>query len=939
MLFISNLYADTNKSDKSGTTSGQQAQMCNMTGGTYTPGASGNPLGKPFCLNSLTEKTSLKPDPNVDPMTLISEDPNNLNVSRGDLPYTSDVRRLQDGFLNPGEDMKALKELASRRFKSLTGLDINYLKKCTGMDLPDPSELFQLRFEDGEALTDQNMGASFSKKLKTQCLKVEFNPKYAQFMSIMRLATGGNEFVDYSDKQNPKVLKCANLSNKDYCGGMKYEVLNKIKEYMDPACVANANTQAAFEGGATFGYGDPRDKTFMSDGQRQGICDYVKNQMSKDNSPQSQKDTFKNAEKLYFDQCKASDYFYSWVETGFKVGSNIIVIAGSTVLLGPWGAIVVSACTTSMQTYNNCYREIPESVVYGGTAASEQKLAEAQNGCYVRAAKDGALDALVNTVTAGFGTMINKAGTTLAKEAVKDIFTEGLSITGQLMRKKTLSVLLSEPGIRGILTEGADLTSQFLLERTRCVVQKNYIDEKADCSNSTVFTNLVQGQIISKAMHKTMNLESYKKATPEQKKIMLEEAQTNAKNSKEYKEAPQNVAKHADKLNEVQPVGKKTKPQETRTNGETNNSGKTKEQNNNNGSINGETGGNNNNNGGKNKVKPDNSKSELGGSENNGSGNTGGSNKPVTSNTSPSDIALAGANEYARINNVEISSGSTKTTSQILGESPIADINSWRSKKTTRVREGELQAMSKPAQDIQTEINNKKIDEGRSIDEKPSQKIDSTKKPKEQLDELFAQAEQAQKDLNATIKDIYDDVGALAGKDNAYINDVKAKSASSTVRKIIDEKGPLSELLDLSRHTLVYKNPMALYANMGKLKKMLASKGIEIVRIKDRIVKPVGGYQDILLNIKMPNGHIAELQLGIEPVYQAKMNGLGHKFYENFRDLNAKSQQIDNQLKKTTDANQRAKLKQELAAVEKRKQELEEASTNLYNDGYNQSMK
>ncbi len=60
----------------------------------------------------------------------------------------------------------------------------------------------------------------------------------------------------------------------------------------------------------------------------------------------------------------------------------------------------------------------------------------------------------------------------------------------------------------------------------------------------------------------------------------------------------------------------------------------------------------------------------------------------------------------------------------------------------------------------------------------------------------------------------------------------------------------------------------------------------KVVRTKDRFLNPTGdGYRDILLNIRMPNGHVTELQLHMRQVLRAEERG--HDFQNEARGLEA----------------------------------------------------
>lgn len=66
------------------------------------------------------------------------------------------------------------------------------------------------------------------------------------------------------------------------------------------------------------------------------------------------------------------------------------------------------------------------------------------------------------------------------------------------------------------------------------------------------------------------------------------------------------------------------------------------------------------------------------------------------------------------------------------------------------------------------------------------------------------------------------------------------------------------------------------------------SKEVEIVKFKDRIQNPVtSGYRDILMNIKMKNGHIVEFRLHLKEIDKAA--AIEHNTYKIIRSIEAQA--------------------------------------------------
>lgn len=62
------------------------------------------------------------------------------------------------------------------------------------------------------------------------------------------------------------------------------------------------------------------------------------------------------------------------------------------------------------------------------------------------------------------------------------------------------------------------------------------------------------------------------------------------------------------------------------------------------------------------------------------------------------------------------------------------------------------------------------------------------------------------------------------------------------------------------------------------------TKEAEVVFLKDRFAIPVdGGFRDLLLNVLLPNGHIAELRLSTDPI--EAISKLEHPVYEQVRSI------------------------------------------------------
>lgn len=100
---------------------------------------------------------------------------------------------------------------------------------------------------------------------------------------------------------------------------------------------------------------------------------------------------------------------------------------------------------------------------------------------------------------------------------------------------------------------------------------------------------------------------------------------------------------------------------------------------------------------------------------------------------------------------------------------------------------------------------------------------------------------------------------------------VRIKERGRQREKAVGELGGRhSQVCDIAAITIVFDNQSALYA--GHRAAMEAVFGAEnIVRRRDSMVAPrSNGYGDISYNVRLPNGHIAEVQLHVAPMLWVK---------------------------------------------------------------------
>ena len=95
--------------------------------------------------------------------------------------------------------------------------------------------------------------------------------------------------------------------------------------------------------------------------------------------------------------------------------------------------------------------------------------------------------------------------------------------------------------------------------------------------------------------------------------------------------------------------------------------------------------------------------------------------------------------------------------------------------------------------------------------------------------------------------------------------------------------GDASALMDIARSSIEYTDVDQVYQAL----QFILRQGYEVVRVKDRALDPLSsGFWDIHLNLRMPNGHIAEMQLHLKEIREYSIDE-GHKYYERIRDIEA----------------------------------------------------
>ena len=150
------------------------------------------------------------------------------------------------------------------------------------------------------------------------------------------------------------------------------------------------------------------------------------------------------------------------------------------------------------------------------------------------------------------------------------------------------------------------------------------------------------------------------------------------------------------------------------------------------------------------------------------------------------------------------------------------------------------------------------------------------------LETLYEEAAVADKNLKKMTRII----AACTGGAAAFPPGGGLKGRKRAIEKIeVELDGDTSALMDISRSSIEYDNVDQVYQAL----EYIFLHGYEVVRLKDRALEPLpSGFWDIHLNLRMPNGHIIELQLHLKETRRYSIER-GHDRYEQIREMKARA--------------------------------------------------
>jgi hypothetical protein len=139
-------------------------------------------------------------------------------------------------------------------------------------------------------------------------------------------------------------------------------------------------------------------------------------------------------------------------------------------------------------------------------------------------------------------------------------------------------------------------------------------------------------------------------------------------------------------------------------------------------------------------------------------------------------------------------------------------------------------------------------------------------------------AEQEKPAFDAMVERIGNDVGIQVRPDP--IKNIVRAAEKLVLETENGTKNPdASLILDLLRTTIVVNNEAEIPNAIKQIKK-----SFDVVRVKDRFKNPaLTGYRDFLVNVKLPSGLIAEIQVNIPAMIGSKSTG--HKLYRMSRNM------------------------------------------------------
>jgi len=168
------------------------------------------------------------------------------------------------------------------------------------------------------------------------------------------------------------------------------------------------------------------------------------------------------------------------------------------------------------------------------------------------------------------------------------------------------------------------------------------------------------------------------------------------------------------------------------------------------------------------------------------------------------------------------------------------------------------------------------VEEAMAISKNASKTFPTTK-PKQSSDVFSSLRREAMEGFDE-LKTVADQIASSTGGTASHRN--KLKGFDRSWDKIVKKYGSdASGLIDTIGSKIVYQDFKGIY---GAIDILINSSPVEVVYFQDRFLTPVAsGYSDIIMSVRLSNGHIAELRLhlaSVDAIFEKE-----HRLYEKIR--------------------------------------------------------
>jgi len=176
------------------------------------------------------------------------------------------------------------------------------------------------------------------------------------------------------------------------------------------------------------------------------------------------------------------------------------------------------------------------------------------------------------------------------------------------------------------------------------------------------------------------------------------------------------------------------------------------------------------------------------------------------------------------------------------------------------------------------------------------------------LDELYKQAAEANEELKSLTQYLAGETKGTAGFRDGLKDQGRAKEKVIEYENAKDKKDA-SSLVDIAGSRILYSSLEDLFNALSQIPKLIDNfnsepplnsnlekpRAVEIVQIKNRFnPRQKSGYADILMNLKMSNGHIVEFRLELKQF--VAVADIDHYLYEVVRSIQFNATQDNNRV-------------------------------------------